>query len=172
MANSIMDEVAAAKRAIAEANAAVPNAEDPAPATEPAQEDKNEDSAEDGDGTEQKAARTAEEVDTMLDDHEARIKALEDALAASTAENAAAGEALKEATATIRKLSAVLRDPAKAQALSRGEDAPAAAKTEPEGDVFEKYLALKPDSAEAAAFYRAHAAEIAAAANARKDHNA
>lgn len=164
MANSIMDEVAAAKRAIAEANAAVPHAEDPAPATEPTQDDKN-DNAEDPAEDEQKAARTQEEVDATLDDHETRIKALEDALATATAENAAASEALKEATATIRKLGAVLRDPAKAQALSRGESAPAAAKTEPEGDVLQKYLALNPGSAEAASFYKSHAAEIAAALN-------
>lgn len=160
MANSIMDEVAAAKRAIAEANAAVPHAEDT-----PAEDEKQEDNAAEDTPAEdeQKSARTQEEVDATLDDHETRIKALEDALAASTAENAAASEALKEAAATIRKLGAVLRDPAKAQALSRGEDAPAAAKTEPEGDVLAKYLALKPGSAEAGAFYRAHAAEIAAA---------
>lgn len=165
MANSIMDEVAAAKRAIAEANAAVPHAEDPAPADEKQEDNAAEDTpAED----EQKAARTQEEVDAALDDHEARIKALEDALKTANEETAAASEALKEAAATIRKLAGVLRDPAKAQALSRGEDAPAAAKTEPEGDVLQKYLALKPDSAEAAAFYRAHAAEIRAAANARK----
>lgn len=165
MANSIMDEVANAKRAIAEANAAVPHAEDPAPATEPAQDDNEDKTAEDPAEDEQKAARTAEEVDAALDNHEARIKALEDALAAANAENAAAGEALKEAAATIRKLAGVLRDPAKAQALSRGEDAPAAAKTEPEGDVLQKYLALTPGTAEAGAFYRAHAAEISAALN-------
>lgn len=166
MAHSIMDEVAAAKRAIAEANTVVPHAEDPAPATEPTQDENKDNAAEDTPAEDEpKAARTPEEVDAALDDHEARIKALEDALAASTAENAAAGEALKEAAATIRKLAGVLRDPAKAQALSRGEDAPAAAKTEPEGDVLQKYLALTPGSAEASAYYRAHAAEIAAALN-------
>lgn len=161
MANSIMDEVAAAKRAIAEANAAVPHAEDPTPAEDEKQEDN---AAEDTPAEdEQKAARTQEEIDAALDDHETRIKALEDALATASTENAAASEALKEAAATIRKLAAVLRDPAKAQALSRGESAPAAAKTEPDGDVLAKYLALKPGSAEAASYYKAHAAEIAAA---------
>ena len=165
MANSIMDEVANAKRAIAEANAAVPHAEDPAPATEPTQDDNEDKNAEDTPDDEPKAARTPEEVDAAIDDLEARVKALEDALAASTAENAAAASALKEASTTIRKLAGVLRDPAKAQALSRGEDAPAAAKTEPEGDVLQKYLALKPGSADAGAFYRAHAGEISAALN-------
>lgn len=163
MANSIMDEVAAAKRAIAEGNALVPHAEDNEPTTTPAPDpDKT---AEDPADDEPKAARTAEEVDAALDNHEARIKALEDALSAANEENAAAASALKEAAATIRKLAGVLRDPAKAQALSRGEDAPAAAKTEPDGDVLQKYLALKPGSAEAGAFYRAHAAEISAALN-------
>ena len=162
MADSIMDEVANAKRAIAEANAAVPHAEDNEPTTTPAPDpDEN---AEDTPDDEPKAARTAEEVDAALDNHEARIKTLEDALAASTAENAAAASALKEAAATIRKLAGVLRDPAKAQALSRGEDAPAAAKTGAEReDVVKHYLALKPGSAEASAYYKAHAAEIAAA---------
>lgn len=164
MASSIMDEVAAAKRAIAEGNALVPYTEDTAPATEPTQDENEDKTAEDPADDEPKAARTPEEVDAALDNHEARIKALEDALAASTAETASAASALKEASATIRKLAGVLRDPAKAQALSRGEDAPAAAKTGAEReDVVKHYLALKPGSAEASAYYKAHAAEIAAA---------
>lgn len=164
MASSIMDEVAAAKRAIAEGNALVPYTEDTAPATEPTQDENEDKTAEDPADDEPKAARTPEEVDAAIDDHEARIKALEDALAAANEETAAAASALKEASATIRKLAGVLRDPAKAQALSRGEDAPAAAKTGAEREnVVKHYLALKPGSAEASAYYKAHAGEIAAA---------
>lgn len=161
MASSIMDEVAAAKRAIAEGNALVPHTEDtePTPAPAPDPDENAEDTPED----EPKAARTPEEVDAAIDDLTARVAALEEALAAANEETAAAASALKEASATIRKLAGVLRDPAKAQALSRGEDAPAAAKTGAEReDVVKTYLAFKP-GADASAYYKAHAGEIAAA---------
>lgn len=163
MANSIMDEVAAAKRAIAEANAVVPHAEDTEPTPAPAPTPDPDENAEDTPEDEPKAARTPEEVDAALDNLTARVAALEEALAADKEETTAAASALKEASATIRKLAGVLRDPAKAQALSRGEDAPAAAKTGAEcEDVVKTYLALKP-GAEASAYYKAHAGEIAAA---------
>ena len=164
MASSIMDEVAAAKRAIAEGNALVPHTEDTEPTQAPTPAPDPDENAEDTPEDEPKAARTPEEVDAAIDDLTARVAALEEALAAATAETAAAGEALKEASATIRKLAGVLRDPAKAQALSRGEDAPAAAKTGADReDVVKHYLALKPGSAEASSYYKAHAGEIAAA---------
>ena len=169
MAHSVMDEVAAAKRAIAEGNDIAKHAEDtttdPAPTPPepaPAKEETGEDTPP------KKEARTPEEVDAVLDDHEARIAVLEEAIQTSTEENATLTGALEEATATIQRLAAVLRDPAKAQALARGETAPAMRKAEPPAqDALTTYLALKPGSAEAAAYYKAHAAEIAALANRR-----
>ena len=86
---------------------------------------------------------------------------------------AAATAAMKAATATITEATQRLADPAWAQAHAIG--APVAAKslaeadeTKPEkGSVIDAFLALKPGSAEAAAFYKANAEAISAAINHR-----
>lgn len=87
---------------------------------------------------------------------------------------AAATAAMKAATATITEATQRLADPAWAQAHAIG--APAATKalaeaseTKPAGEmgVIDAFLALKPGSAEAAAFYKANAEAISAAINHR-----
>lgn len=87
---------------------------------------------------------------------------------------AAATAAMKTATATITEATQRLADPAWAQAHAIG--APAATKalaeaseTKPAGEmgVIDAFLALKPGSAEAAAFYKANAEAISAAINHR-----
>ena len=85
---------------------------------------------------------------------------------------AAATAAMKAATATITEATQRLADPAWAQAHAIGAPAATkalaeAAETKPAGEmsVIDAFLALKPGSAEAAAFYKANAEAISAAIN-------
>lgn len=87
---------------------------------------------------------------------------------------AAATAAMKAATATITEATQRLADPAWAQAHAIGAPAATkalaeAAETKPAGEmsVIDAFLALKPGSAEAAAFYKANAEAISAAINHR-----
>ena len=87
---------------------------------------------------------------------------------------AAATAAMKAATATITEATQRLADPAWAQAHAIGAPVAAkslaeAAETKPAGEmsVIDAFLALKPGSAEAAAFYKANAEAISAAINHR-----
>ena len=85
---------------------------------------------------------------------------------------ASATAAMKAATATITEATQRLADPAWAQAHAIGAPAATkslaeAAETKPAGEmsVIDAFLALKPGSAEAAAFYKANAEAISAAIN-------
>lgn len=107
--------------------------------------------------------KALEEKCSALED---RIKAIEDA--AAKAEEPAPDPEKKEdeEPAALKQLLALLKNPVVVQALAAGEDrsrASAPATDTPPAGVLEQYLALKPGSAEAASYYKAHAAEIAAA---------
>lgn len=168
----IMQAIADAKRAIFAAEPSAPNAAEGDPDdtnTEPTNpntpaEPDDEPAAEE----EQQDEPTIGDVAKRCDALEARVSALEEAAQKATADNAALTGTLREATGTITRLVAILRDPARAQAYARGETEPAHVQDAPEAhDVLKQYLALKPGSSEAKDFYKAHAAEIAARANAR-----
>lgn len=129
----------------------------PAPAPEPEKE--NEEPAPDMEAR----VKALEEKCTALED---RIKAIEDA--ATKAEEPAPDPEKKEdeEPAALKQLLALLKNPVVVQALAAGEDrdrASAPAPDTPPAGIIEQYLALKPGSAEAASYYKAHAAEIAAA---------
>lgn len=168
--NSIMQAIEDAKRAIAAAEPAKPavavdgDPNDPNTDTTPAESAPDEPDTKDTDKPEPTVAQLAEAVDDLKQ----RVGAIEQTLSEAKGENAALTGALQEATGTIHRLVAILRDPARAQAYARGETEPARPKADaPSGDVLAQFLALAPGSAEAKAFYKAHAAEIAARANAR-----
>ncbi len=169
--NSIMQAIEDAKRAIAAAEPAKPAAAvdgDPNdPNTDTTPDDPNTDTTPDEPGTSEPEPTVAQLAEAV-DDLKQRVGAIEQTLAEAKGENAALTSALQEATGTIHRLVAILRDPARAQAYARGETEPARPKADaPAGDVLAQFLALAPGSAEAKAFYKAHAAEIAARANAR-----
>lgn len=97
---------------------------------------------------------------------EDRIKAIEDAAAKAEEPAAEPEKKEEEEPAALKQLRALLKNPVVVQALSAGEDrtrASSPAPDKPPAGILEQYLALKPGSAEAASFYKAHAAEIAAA---------
>lgn len=136
----------------------------PTPAPEP--EKKEEEPATDPDIASR--VKALEEKCSALED---RIKAIEDA-AAKAEEPAAEPEKKEEEEqpAALKQLLALLKNPVVVQALSAGEDrsrASAPAPDTPPAGILEQYLALPRGSAESAAFFRDHRAEITAAANAR-----
>ena len=135
---------------------------DPQPTPPPANPDP-EPKAADLDELTQKVATLEAEVTDL----KARVAALEEAASAPAAKTEPpAAEPGKEEPAALKQLLAILKNPIVVQALAAGEkrdrqSAPAAEGPNP--DIVAQYLALTPGSAEAAAFYRDHAAEIAAA---------
>lgn len=128
----------------------------PAPKPDP---DKQEEPAPDIDAR----VKALEDKCTAIED---RLKALEDA-AAKAQEPAADPEKKEdEEPAALKQLLALLKNPIVVQALAAGEErsrASAPAPDTPPAGIIEQYLALKPGSAEAASYYKSHAAEIAAA---------
>lgn len=106
-------------------------------------------------------------LEAEVTDLKARVVALEEAASAPAAKTEPpAAEPGKDEPGALKQLLAILKNPIVVQALAAGEkrdrqSAPAAEGPKP--DIVAQYLALMPGSAEAAAFYRDHAAEIAAA---------
>ena len=121
-----------------------------------------------GDTTSTPADPEKEDTPEPAPDIDARVKALEDKCTAiedrlKALEDAAAKA---EEPAALKQLLALLKNPIVVQALAAGEErsrASAPAPETPPAGIIEQYLALKPGSAEAASYYKAHAAEIAAA---------
>ena len=145
------------------------------PAPEPAPEPKPEDE-EETDPAEETMEDKVEALKKRCENLEKRCEDLEKMVNEKQEEAAkacaAATAAMKAATATITEATQRLADPAWAQAHAIG--APAATKAlaeaaeiKPAGEmsVIDAFLALKPGSAEAAAFYKANAEAISAAIN-------
>lgn len=164
---SVMQAIEDAKRAIAaapaEPAAAEPEDTEPGTPTEPTPDEPKEPEDEETPEDEPTIGDLAKRCDAL----EARVTALEEAVAKTTDDSAALTKTLQEATGTITRLVAILRDPARAQAYSRGEAEPARTKSEPQPgeNALTRYLALPPGSKAALDFYRTHAEEIAALAN-------
>ena len=145
------------------------------PAPEPAPEPKPEDE-EETDPAEETIEDKVEALKTRCENLEKRCEDLEkmvnDKQEEAAKACAAATAAMKAATATITEATQRLADPAWAQAHAIGAPAATkalaeAAETKPAGEmsVIDAFLALKPGSAEAAAFYKANAEAISAAIN-------
>ena len=148
-------------------------AEDPAP--EPTPEPKPEEE-EETDPAEETVEDKVEALKKRCENLEKRCEDLEKMVNEKQEEAAkacaAATAAMKAATATITEATQRLADPAWAQAHAIGAPASTkalaeAAETKPAGEmsVIDAFLALKPGSAEAAAFYKANAEAISAAIN-------
>ena len=148
------------------------------PDPEPTPEPKPEDEEEKTDPADETVEDKVEALKKRCENLEKRCEDLEKMVNEKQEESAkacaAATAAMKAATATITEATQRLADPAWAQAHAIG--APAATKalaeaseTKPAGEmgVIDAFLALKPGSAEAAAFYKANAEAISAAINHR-----
>lgn len=147
------------------------------PAPEPTPEPKPEDE-EKTDPAEETMEDKVEALKKRCENLEKRCEDLEKIVNEKQEEAAkacsAATAAMKAATATITEATQRLADPAWAQAHAIGAPAATkalaeAAETKPSGEmsVIDAFLALKPGSAEAAAFYKANAEAISAAINHR-----
>ena len=147
------------------------------PAPEPAPEPKPEDE-EETDPADETVEDKVEALKKRCENLEKRCEELEKMVNEKQEEAAkacaAATAAMKAATATITEATQRLADPAWAQAHAIGAPAVTkalaeAAETKPAGEmsVIDAFLALKPGSAEAAAFYKANAEAISAAINHR-----
>lgn len=148
------------------------------PAPEPAPEPKPEDEEEKTDPADETVEDKVEALKKRCENLEKRCEDLEKMVNEKQEEAAkacaAATAAMKAATATITEATQRLADPAWAQAHAIGAPAATkafaeAAETKPAGEmsVIDAFLALKPGSAEAAAFYKANAEAISAAINHR-----
>ena len=146
---------------------------DPEPTPEPKPEDEEATDPEDETVEDKVEAlkKRCENLEKRCEDLEKMVNEKQEESAKACA---AATAAMKTATATITEATQRLADPAWAQAHAIG--APAATKalaeaseTKPAGEmgVIDAFLALKPGSAEAAAFYKANAEAISAAINHR-----
>ncbi len=147
------------------------------PAPEPAPEPKPEEK-EEPDPADETVEDKVEALKKRCENLEKRCEDLEKMVNEKQEESAkacaAATAAMKAATATITEATQRLADPAWAQAHAIGAPAATkalaeAAETKPAGEmsVIDAFLALKPGSAEAAAFYKANAEAISAAINHR-----
>ena len=147
------------------------------PAPEPAPEPKPEEK-EETDPADETVEDKVEALKKRCENLEKRCEELEKMVNEKQEEAAkacaAATSAMKAATATITEATQRLADPAWAQAHAIGAPAATkalaeAAETKPAGEmsVIDAFLALKPGSAEAAAFYKANAEAISAAINHR-----
>lgn len=147
------------------------------PAPEPTPEPKPEEEKEETDPAEETMEDKVEALKKRCENLEKRCEDLEKMVNEKQEEAAkacaAATSAMKAATATIAEATQRLADPAWAQAHAIGapvatKSLTEAAETKPEkGSVIDAFLALKPGSAEAAAFYKANAEAISAAINHR-----
>ena len=147
------------------------------PDPEPTPEPKPEDEEEKTDPADETVEDKVEALKKRCENLEKRCEDLEKMVNEKQEESAkacaAATAAMKAATATITEATQRLADPAWAQAHAIGAPVAAkslaeAAETKPEkGSVIDAFLALKPGSAEAAAFYKANAEAISAAINHR-----
>lgn len=147
------------------------------PAPEPTPEPKPEEE-EETDPADETVEDKVEALKKRCENLEKRCEDLEKMVNEKQEESAkactAATAAMKAATATITEATQRLADPAWAQAHAIGAPAATkalaeAAETKPAGEmsVIDAFLALKPGSAEAAAFYKANAEAISAAINRR-----
>lgn len=146
-------------------------APEPAPEPKPEEKEKTDPAEETMEDKVEALKKRCENLEKRCEDLEKMVNEKQEEAAKACA---AATAAMKAATATITEATQRLADPAWAQAHAIG--APAATKalaeateTKPAGEmsVIDAFLALKPGSAEAAAFYKANAEAISAAINHR-----
>ena len=144
-------------------------APEPAPEPKPEDEEKTDPAEETMEDKVEALKKRCENLEKRCEDLEKMVNEKQEEAAKACA---AATAAMKAATATITEATQRLADPAWAQAHAIGAPAATkalaeAAETKPAGDmsVIDAFLALKPGSAEAAAFYKANAEAISAAIN-------
>lgn len=143
-------------------------APEPAPEPKPEEEEKTDPEDETVEEKVEALKKRCENLEKRCEDLEKMVNEKQEEAAKACA---AATAAMKAATATITEATQRLADPAWAQAHAIGAPAATkalaeAAETKPEkGSVIDAFLALKPGSAEAAAFYKANAEAISKAIN-------
>lgn len=147
-------------------------APEPTPETKPEEEEKTDPADETVEDKVEALKKRCEALEKRCEDLEKMVNEKQEETAKACA---AATAAMKAATATITEATQRLADPAWAQAHAIGAPAATkalaeAAETKPAGEmsVIDAFLALKPGSAEAAAFYKANAEAISAAINHRR----
>ena len=146
-------------------------APEPTPEPKPEEEEKTDPADETVEDKVEALKKRCENLEKRCEDLEKMVNDKQEEAAKACA---AATAAMKAATATITEATQRLADPAWAQAHAIGAPAATkalaeAAETKPDGEmsVIDAFLALKPGSAEAAAFYKANAEAISAAINHR-----
>ena len=146
-------------------------APEPTPEPKPEEEEKTDPAEETMEDKVEALKKRCENLEKRCEDLEKMVNEKQEEAAKACA---AATAAMKAATATITEATQRLADPAWAQAHAIGAPAATkalaeAAETKPAGEmgVIDAFLALKPGSAEAAAFYKANAEAISAAINHR-----
>ena len=146
-------------------------APEPTPEPKPEEEEKTKPADETVEDKVEALKKRCENLEKRCEDLEKMVNEKQEEAAKACA---AATAAMKAATATITEATQRLADPAWAQAHAIGAPAATkalaeAAETKPAGEmsVIDAFLALKPGSAEAAAFYKANAEAISAAINHR-----
>lgn len=146
-------------------------APEPTPEPKPEDEEKTDPAEETMEDKVEALKKRCENLEKRCEDLEKMVNEKQEEAAKACA---AATAAMKAATATITEATQRLADPAWAQAHAIGAPAATkalaeAAETKPasEMSVIDAFLALKPGSAEAAAFYKANAEAISAAINHR-----
>ena len=146
-------------------------APEPTPEPKPEDEEENDPAEETMEDKVEALKKRCENLEKRCEDLEKMVNDKQEEAAKACA---AATAAMKAATATITEATQRLADPAWAQAHAIGAPAATkalaeAAETKPAGEmsVIDAFLALKPGSAEAAAFYKANAEAISAAINHR-----
>ena len=143
-------------------------APEPAPEPKPEEEEETDQADETVEDKVEALKKRCENLEKRCEDLEKMVNDKQEEAAKACA---AATAAMKAATATITEATQRLADPAWAQAHAIGAPAATkalaeAAETKPEkGSVIDAFLALKPGSAEAAAFYKANAEAISKAIN-------
>lgn len=144
-------------------------APEPAPEPKPEEEEKTDTADETVEDKVEALKKRCENLEKRCEDLEKMVNEKQEEAAKACA---AATAAMKAATATITEATQRLADPAWAQAHAIGAPAATkalaeAAETKPAGEmsVIDAFLALKPGSAEAAAFYKANAEAISKAIN-------
>ena len=143
-------------------------APEPTPEPKPEEEEKTDPAEETMEDKVEALKKRCENLEKRCEDLEKMVNDKQEEAAKACA---AATAAMKAATATITEATQRLADPAWAQAHAIGAPAATkalaeAAETKPEkGSVIDAFLALKPGSAEAAAFYKANAEAISKAIN-------
>ena len=148
---------------------AAESAPEPAPEPKPEDEEETDPAEETMEDKVEALKKRCENLEKRCEDLEKMVNEKQEEAAKACADATAA---MKAATATITEATQRLADPAWAQAHAIGAPAATkalaeAAETKPAGEmsVIDAFLALKPGSAEAAAFYKANAEAISAAIN-------